>query len=95
MKDFENIRSIQEDELEHGDLPPLNSRWKHYKGGIYIVRSYSMRESDLAILIHYDNEEHPMPIPWSRPLNDWNDKVFVESPLEDHYFKIPRYKLLL
>ncbi len=54
------------------DAPAEGTLWRHYKGTVYVVVGYAMRESDKAPLILYrgvaaDPSDHP----WSRPLSEW------------------------
>lgn len=37
--------------------PPVGSRWRHCKGGTYVVTGASVFEEDLDLLVHYDCEE--------------------------------------
>lgn len=57
-------------------LIPIGSRWRHYKGGLYVVLGYARRESDLTYLVLYlpigAAEED---VPWSRPVHEWCEAV--------------------
>lgn len=58
---------------------PLGSLWKHYKTGVYYtVVGFSMQEGDESINVLYRSLDHRLPLPWSRPLKEWEEKVSVE-----------------
>lgn len=71
MKDFEAIRKLQEET----PVPATGSLWRHYKGGLYEVFGHCMKESTQEIEVLYNNIEHPMAYPWSRPLKEWEEIV--------------------
>lgn len=57
------------------NTPERFSLWTHYKGEVYMVEGISMREEDKEIMVNYNRVHSPMPIPWSRPLREWNQMV--------------------
>lgn len=57
-------------------LIPIKSRWRHYKGSIYVVVGYSRDESDLSLLVLYLPPDAPADaIPWSRPAWRWMEPI--------------------
>lgn len=62
-------------------IPEMGSRWRHYKGGIYIIVGAAKREEDAATLIEYVKEDDLLAflasdaLPWSRPLHEWHGPV--------------------
>lgn len=61
-------------------LPKL-SKWRHYKGDVYVVVGHSLRESDSALLVLYVPATRLLAyeaghvLPWSRPRAEWDDVV--------------------
>lgn len=64
------------------DCPAIGSVWRHYAGGNYRVVGLSIREADLAPLVHYCEVDHDMPdyrdadaVVMSRDLANWQQVV--------------------
>jgi hypothetical protein len=45
--------------------------WTHYKGTVYEVVGFAIRESDGAALVLYTELREPQLVPWARPLKEW------------------------
>lgn len=56
-------------------VPNVYSIWKHYKGEKYIVLGFNIRESNETVEVRYNSVEKPLPIPWTRPLGEWNEII--------------------
>jgi hypothetical protein len=74
--------------LQISDTPKVNSLWKHYKGGIYIIQGLCLSENDENIHILYSSTTNPLPIPWSRSIKDWHSQIYKDGKL------IPRFELV-
>ena len=56
--------------------PPAGSRFRHYKGGEYVVRGAAILEATLEPLVLYSPlGEDARDICWARPLSVWNGLV--------------------
>ena len=77
--DLESIERKQRELLEHVDVPKQSSIWQHYKGDLYRVEGLVMREGTEEIDVCYLNVKRPLPLPWSRPLTEWNDLVDING----------------
>lgn len=77
--------------------PELGSRWRHYRGGHYIVLGFTRdeaREGALRIVYISDREFIAYTagdaIPWDRPLDEWNGTTLPEGAL----LSVKRYELI-
>lgn len=70
-------------------LPPVGSTWRHYKGDLYIVKGHVVKESTEEVEVCYQAMIAPLSIPWSRPINEWNESVEYEGK------SVPRFKMIL
>lgn len=52
----------------------VGSRWKHYKGDIYVVADIALIESTMEIAVIYSSLEHPR-VRFIRPLSVWGELV--------------------
>jgi hypothetical protein len=59
---------------EHG--PKVGSRFRHYKGGEYVVIANALEEATLNHLVVY---RAPKGTVWTRPIDDWNAMVEVDG----------------
>lgn len=59
---------------EHGPTP--GSRFRHYKGGEYVVVANALEEATLNHLVVY---RAPKGTVWTRPIDDWNAMVEVDG----------------
>lgn len=74
----EEQRILQTSKVSPGTL------WRHYKGDIYKVQRLVVTESSKEILVCYNritpsNERGMMPIPWVRPLKEWEECIEYEN----------------
>jgi hypothetical protein len=86
-KDFAEIEKIQKTLLQSLDVI-IGKTYKHYKGGLYIVENVVMSESSLELVVVYRSKLHPLPIPWGRPLKEWNEIVVILDGIFDHRFTL-------
>lgn len=70
--------------LEH-DLPAIGSVWKHYKGELYKVRGTALEEATERVVVIYNSDETILPIPWTRPLEEWHEKVEHEGTMVQRF----------
>lgn len=56
--------------------PTPGSRFRHYKGGEYEVVANALEEATLNHLVVY---RAPKGTVWTRPIDDWNAMVDVDS----------------
>lgn len=71
-----NIDIIEEKQrviINKIDVPKPGSIWQHYKGDLYLIEGLVMKESTEEIEVCYSNVKRPLPIPWTRPLSEWNE----------------------
>lgn len=80
----DELRERQEQPLI--DLP-LNSVWRHYKGGLYKISGFVMRESTEDIEVCYFDFEDPLPYPWCRPVAEWIGLVNHEGKFKRRYIR--------
>lgn len=64
--------------------PKRGQRFRHYKGGLYRVVCRSVRESDLAQLVTYQNEADGYV--WTRTLEEFTSSVKTDSG------EVPRFE---
>lgn len=57
------------------DAPQPGTRWRHYKGRVYLVVGLGRRELDGTWLVCYVPVDAPDVVPWVRPLDEWHDTV--------------------
>lgn len=57
---------------KHGPTP--GSRFRHYKGGEYVVVANALEEATLNHLVVY---RAPKGTVWTRPIDDWNAMVEI------------------
>lgn len=70
--DYTALRENLQKFKKSAKTPEVGSLWKHYKGGVYKVKGYSLSEqNDKMIMILYQNHREPLPLPWNRPLNEF------------------------
>lgn len=55
--------------------PAPGSRWRHHRGGCYVVVGMAVREADLSPLVVYRPEGADDDVIWVRPLCEWGQKV--------------------
>lgn len=49
--------------------------YRHYKGGVYKVRTLARCAETQALRVVYDSLTHPGKLPWDRTLEDWGRPV--------------------
>lgn len=69
-------RELQERRLADG--PPQGSRWRHYKGGTYVVAGNVVLEDPPTHLVIYRSEQ--LGYEWARPLAVWREEVAPGVP---------------
>lgn len=79
-RDFAAILDRQSKLLSHPSLPRLYSVWRHYKGGLYMITGYVMKESTEDLEICYTNINHSLLLPWIRPFSQWHELVSLLDP---------------
>lgn len=52
-----------------------NSLWRHYKGGVYIVKELVVLESNGELFVAYNRKHNPVQHNWIRPAREWEQKV--------------------
>lgn len=67
--------------------PKIGSRWRHYKGGVYVIADIGIDASrhDDGKSIWYYNEDQPDQ-KYHRPLVEWHNEVEYEGEV------LPRFK---
>ena len=55
------------------DCPAPGTRWRHYRGGLYVVTGSAVDEGTLEPLVLY--RPHGGVPTWARPLRSWNGGV--------------------
>lgn len=68
--------------------PTMNTLWRHYKGGLYKVRTLATMEGSLTLYVVYDAHPQPLARPWIRPLKEWNDLIEYKNE------SLPRFTLV-
>ncbi len=56
------------------DAPKRFSRWKHYKGGTYMVLSIGRHTDDGQFMVIYTDGTHV----WCRPLVQWDQVINLD-----------------
>jgi hypothetical protein len=59
------------------ECPETGSRWRHYKGGVYVVVGCAMHEGLLEPLVLYRDLDGG--ITWARPLGDFQASVRIDG----------------
>lgn len=73
VTESKDINKVKRKQNEFQEIaPPRYSIWKHYKGELYIVHDFVMRESDQEMMICYFGINSKLPYSWSRPFSEWN-----------------------
>lgn len=67
------------------DVPKPMSIWKHYKGETYVVEGIGMHESNQEIMVIYNKADDSMPMPWVRPLSEWNEELEYHGRIVDRF----------
>ena len=62
------------------DLPRVGSRWRHYKGTIYIVIGVGRCCDTGSWMVIYQSTEKNDPIRWVRSHTSWVDTMDDDSP---------------
>lgn len=74
--------------LEHRLVPEVDSVWKHYKGGFYVVVAVSLKEDTLEPLVTYRSNKKGTY--WTRTLEDflamWTDRPPMSMPVHVERF---------
>ncbi len=65
-------------------LPPIMTRWRHYKGGRYLLTARVLREADLVPLIVYCRLLTGL-VEFVRPASEWQELVPFEGQM------VPRF----
>lgn len=74
-------KTLQEFEERLADAKAFiapGSRWRHYKGGRYVVTDVVIIERTGEVGIVYRSLEHPL-VTWLRPLVEWQDMMDYEG----------------
>jgi len=74
MRDMDDKDLAQLKINETGPAP--GSKFRHYKGGEYEVLANALEEATLSHLVVYRS---PKGTVWTRPIDDWNAMVEVDS----------------
>jgi hypothetical protein len=101
VHDLKEIEQRQLLTISNASTPKTNTVWRHYKGEHYIIEGYVMKESTEGIEVCYSNLENPLEMPWSRPLDEWQETVqhnglaisrfsFVRSATEDDLKRVAK-----
>lgn len=65
-------------------LPARGSRWRHFKGGLYMVAGSALFLNDAAPLVLYRATDNTGPL-WARPASEWGE------PAGDTSIAAPRF----
>jgi hypothetical protein len=60
--------------------PHANTRWRHRKGGVYVIVFNGITEATLEPCVAYRNPERPADPYWVRPLSEFLDGRFTPEP---------------
>jgi NTP pyrophosphatase (non-canonical NTP hydrolase) len=75
------------------EVVSIGGRYKHFKGGIYIVKDTSRREGDGVLLVTYYPEGKPQET-FTRPIREWVERVPPVHALDEGAPWVPRYALM-
>jgi hypothetical protein len=68
--------------------PGVGTRWRHYKGGEYVVTGLVIHSETLVPLVTYRTAAgHPHD--WARPLSMWHDEITSEHGREPRFRQLP------
>jgi hypothetical protein len=83
-----NIDLVREKQLKFKSIaPPLFSTWRHYKGEVYLVNGFVMRESTEEMEICYLKVGESLTYSWCRPLSEWEELVEHNGGLVKRFVK--------
>ncbi len=70
---------------------PINSRWQHYKGGIYKVHAVGLLESTGEEMVIYHDEKslNGYLAPWIRPLREWTNLIEYNGAIHHRFKRLP------
>ena len=78
------MQHLTEEELDKYikslDLPKIGTIWRHYKGGLYIVRENALNEATQRMGVVYQDLTPPCRV-YSRPFDDWRESVYHEGKI--------------
>jgi hypothetical protein len=74
MRSKKNERELQDMLAEATEMVPVNSLWRHYKGGTYKVVCIAFDEETLDFEVVYEPVNHP-DIHFTRRLSVWLETV--------------------
>lgn len=62
------------------------SKWRHYKGGEYVIKDIVVQEEDNALAVVYQPLAHPN-ICFTRPLLVWDEQVEWDNQITHRFAK--------
>jgi hypothetical protein len=71
--------------MNSGTIPNVDSVWKRYDGGEYIVKGYSMDANTKTFQILYSHKDSTSIMPWSMPWSSWEEAIIYKGDIHRRF----------
>jgi hypothetical protein len=89
IKTMAHVQSeVEQKQLQFQSSEPVGTVWKHYKGELYWIERFVMKECNEEMDACYFSVKNPLPYAWSRPWSEWNELVNYDGELVRRFVKV-------